>query len=216
MWQILKSKDLCTINDAHFYLNHYINIFKWLSAEDVIDCILYEWVLSLFSHVQRSTTLWTTASQAPLSMGFSRQEYWNGSHALFQVILPTMRWNSHLSPALVGRYFTLASLDAVKAKGNQPWIFIERTDAEAPILWPPDWRANSLEKTLMLEKIESIRRSGGEDEMVGWLNRREFEQPLGDSERQGSLKCCSPWGCKESDMTSWLNNSNNNSLWGKG
>ena len=43
-----------------------------------------------------------------------------------------------------------------------------------------------------------------EDEMVGWhhqLNGHEFEQALGDSEGQGSLACCSPWGHKESDMT---------------
>ena len=146
MWQILKSKDLCTINDAHFCLNHYNNIFKWLSAEDIIDCILYEWVLSLFSHVQHSATLWTTASQAPLSIGFSRQEYWNSSHALFQVIFPTGKWNSHLSPALVGGFFTLASLETVKTKGNQPWIFIGRTDAEAPILWPPDVKSQLIAK----------------------------------------------------------------------
>ena len=41
-----------------------------------------------------------------------------------------------------------------------------------------------------------------EDEMVGWyhqLNRHEFEQTVGDSEGQGSMACCSPWGCKESD-----------------
>ena len=41
-----------------------------------------------------------------------------------------------------------------------------------------------------------------EDEMVGWhhqLNRLEFELTLGDGEGQGSLACCSPWGCKESD-----------------
>ena len=45
--------------------------------------------------------------------------------------------------------------------------------------------------------------------MVGWhrrLNRHEFEQTLGDSEGQGSLVCCSPWGCKQSDMTEQLNN----------
>ena len=43
-----------------------------------------------------------------------------------------------------------------------------------------------------------------EDEMVGWhhqLNGHEFEQTPGDSERQGSLTCCCPWGCKELDMT---------------
>ena len=48
-----------------------------------------------------------------------------------------------------------------------------------------------------------------EDEMVGWhhwLNEHEFEQALWDGERQGSLVCCSPWGCKESDMTERLNN----------
>ena len=47
------------------------------------------------------------------------------------------------------------------------------------------------------------------DEMVGWshqFNRHEFEQTPGDSEGQGSLACCSPWGHKESDMTEGLNN----------
>ena len=47
-----------------------------------------------------------------------------------------------------------------------------------------------------------------EDEMVGWhhqLNGHEFEQALGDGEGQGSLVCCSPWGCKESDTTEQLN-----------
>ena len=47
-----------------------------------------------------------------------------------------------------------------------------------------------------------------EDEMVGWhhlLNGHEFEQAPGVGEGQGSLACCSPWGCKESDMTEWLN-----------
>ena len=50
-----------------------------------------------------------------------------------------------------------------------------------------------------------------EDEMVGWhhqLNGPEFEQAPGVGEGQGSLACCSPWGCKESDMTERLNNNN--------
>ena len=64
--------------------------------------------------------------------------------------------------------------------------------------------ADSLEKTLMLEKIEGRRRRGRQDETVGWhhrLNGHEFEQILGDSEGQGSLACCSPWGHKELDTT---------------
>ena len=47
------------------------------------------------------------------------------------------------------------------------------------------------------------------DEMAGWhhqFNGHEFEQTPGDSEGQGSLRCCSPWGCKESDMTEPPNN----------
>ena len=50
-----------------------------------------------------------------------------------------------------------------------------------------------------------------EDEMVGWyhqLNGHEFEQAPGDGEGQGSLECCSPWGCKESDTSEQLNNNN--------
>ena len=70
-------------------------------------------------------------------------------------------------------------------------------------------RNDSLEKTLMLGKIEGKRKRRGQ--MVGWhhrLNGHEFEQTQGDGEGQGSLMCCSLSGCKESDMTQRLNNSN--------
>ena len=75
----------------------------------------------------------------------------------------------------------------VHPKGNQPWIFIGRTDAEAeaPILWTPDAKSNSLEKTLVLGNIEGKRRRGWQDEVViehHKLNGHEFEETLGDSE----------------------------------
>ena len=69
-------------------------------------------------------------------------------------------------------------------------------------------RTDSLEKTLMLGKIEGRRKRGWQDEMVGchhWHNGHEFEQAPGVGDGQGSLACCSPWGCKESDTTEWLN-----------
>ena len=50
-----------------------------------------------------------------------------------------------------------------------------------------------------------------EDKMVGWhhrLNGHEFEQAPGDSEEQGSLVCCSPWGCKELEKIEQLKNNN--------
>ena len=69
-------------------------------------------------------------------------------------------------------------------------------------------RTDSLEKILMLGKIEGRRRRGEEDEMAGWhhrLNGHEFEQASGVGDGHGSLACCSPWGHRESDTTKRLN-----------
>ena len=87
----------------------------------------------------------------------------------------------------------------VYPKGNQPWIFIGRTDAEAPILWPSD---DSLEKTLMLGKIEDKSWRGWQRML--WLDSitDSVDYP-GDSEGQGSLTCCSPWGRQESEIRDW-------------
>ena len=86
----------------------------------------------------------------------------------------------------------------VNCKGNQPWIFIGRTDAEAEtILWPPD------EKSWLIRKDPDAGKDWRQEErgkieykMVGWHHRldgQKFEQILGDGEGQGSLACCSPW-----------------------
>ena len=101
----------------------------------------------------------------------------------------------------------------VNLKGNQPWIFIGRTnaDTEAPIFWLHDAKSWLIGKDPDAEKDwEQEEKGATEDEMIGrhhWLNGREFEQTLGDGEGQGSLVCCSPWSCEESDTTEWLNNS---------
>ena len=102
----------------------------------------------------------------------------------------------------------------VKIKGNQPWIFIGKTDAEveAPILWPPDAKSWLIGKDSNAGKDwNQEEKAATKDEMVGWhhwLNGREFEQAPGEDEGQGSLSCYSPWGHKESDMTEWLNSNN--------
>ena len=69
-------------------------------------------------------------------------------------------------------------------------------------------RADSFEKTLMLGKIEARGEGGDKDEMVGWrhqFNGHEIEQAPGVGDGQGSLVCCSPCGCKESDTTERFN-----------
>ena len=101
-------------------------------------------------------------------------------------------------------------IQPVHPKGNQSWIFIGRTDAEAeaPVLCPPnaknwligkdpdagkDWREEEKRMT--------------ENEMVGWhhwLDEHEFEQAPGVGDGLVSLVCCSPWGHKESDTTERL------------
>ena len=81
--------------------------------------------------------------------------------------------------------------------------------SETAILWPPD------AKNWLIGKDPESRndwrweeKEMTEDEMVGWhhwLNGHEFEQAPGVGDGQGGLECCIPWGCKESDMTEWLN-----------
>ena len=98
----------------------------------------------------------------------------------------------------------------VQSKGEQSWIFIRRTDAEAeaPILWLPDAKNWLIGKDPDAGKDWRQEKGTTEDEMVGWHHRldgREFEQAPGVGDGQGSLVCCSQWGHKELDMTEWLN-----------
>ena len=100
-------------------------------------------------------------------------------------------------------------IKVVNSKGNNPWIFIGRTNAEAAILWPPDVKNWLIGKDPDAGKDWRQEEKGTtEGEMVGWHHRvdgHEFEQAPGVGDGQGSLVCCSQWGRKESDMTEQLN-----------
>ena len=78
-------------------------------------------VLSHFSHVQLFATPWTVARQAPLSVGFSRQEYWRGCHVLLQGDLPDpgIELAYLLSPALAGGFFTNSATWEALARCSQ-------------------------------------------------------------------------------------------------
>ena len=89
--------------------------------------------------------------------------------------------------------------------------FIARTDVEAPMLWPPDRRASSLEMTLMLGKIEGRRTQGWQ--RMRWLDSLTDSMDMSLSkprdilsDRKDCQVCWSSWGLKESDTTSRLNN----------
>ena len=111
------------------------------------------------------------------------------------------------------------AIKLINPKGNQTWIFIGGTDAEAEvlILWPPDAKSWLIGKDPDAGKDWGQEQKGAtEDEMVGWhhqLSGHKFEQTMEDSEGQGSLVCCSPWGRRESETTEQLNNNNSNRHW---
>ena len=108
--------------------------------------------------------------------------------------------------------FDCKKIKPVNPKGNQLWIFIGKTnaEAEAPILWLPDAKS-----WLIANDPDSGKDGRQEEKRITedkmfvwhhWLNGHESEQTPGDSERQGSLACCNSWGHKELDLTGLLNN----------
>ena len=102
-------------------------------------------------------------------------------------------------------------IQPVHSKGDQSWVFIGRTDAEAetPIFWPPH------AKSWLIGKDSDAGRDWGpeekgttEDEMAGWhhqLDGHEFEWTPGVGDGQRGLTCCNSWGSKELDTTEQLN-----------
>ena len=138
------------------------------------------WCAESLSRVWLSMTPWTIACQAPLSMGYSRQEYWSGlpfssSRDLFY---PGIKLMSLASPALATRFFTTV----LPGKTIPFWGH--------PLSLHSQWGFH------------------GFSEGTRWHHRldgHKFEQALGVVDRQGSLVCCSPRGRKESDTTERLN-----------
>ena len=142
------------------------------------------------------------------SYGFSSSHVWmweldyNESWALKNWFFWTVVLEKTLESSL-----DCKEIQPVHLKGNQSWIFIGRTDAEAetPILWLPDAKNRLIWKDLDAGKDwRQEEKRTTEDEMVGWhhrLDEHEFEKALGVGDGQGGLTCCSPWVRKEVNAT---------------
>ena len=117
-------------------------------------------------------------------------------------------WESCMNP------LESKEIKPVNPKGNQSWIFTGRTDAEAPILWPPDTKSQLIGKDPDAGKDWKQEEKGmTEDEMIGWhhwYNEHELGKTAGDTEGQRSLVCVRPWGWEVSDVIRWVNN---NKVW---
>ena len=130
------------------------------------------------------------------------KEEWGPKNWCFQIVVLEKTLESPLDSK---------EIKPVKPKGGQPWKLTGRTDAEAdaPIIWLPDVKSQLIGKDPDAGKDWGQEKGVAEDDMVGWhhwLSGHEFDQTPGDGEGQWSLACCNPCGCKELDVTEWLNN----------
>ena len=122
------------------------------------------------------------------------KEGWAPKNRCFGTMVLQKTWKSLL----------LQGDQTVNLKGNQSWIFIGGTDAEAPILWPPDGKSQLIGKDpnsgeVWRQKEKRAAEMRWLDSITDSMNMNLSK--LGDGEGQGSLACCSPWGFKESDTT---------------
>ena len=122
-------------------------------------------------HIKKRRYYFTNKSLSSQSYGFSSSHVWMWEldYKESWVLKNGCFWTVVLEKTLES-LLDCKEIQPVHPKGNQSWIFIGRTDADAesPILWPPDAKGHSLEKILMLGKIEGRRRRGRQ--RMRWLD----------------------------------------------
>ena len=130
------------------------------------------------------------------------KESWAPNNLCFSTVVLEKTLESHLG---------CKEIQPVHPKGDQFWVFIGKTDVkvETPILWPPDVKNWLIGRDPEAGKDWRWEEKGSDRGWDGWIaspTRWTWVWViLGVGEGQGSLACCSPWGCKESDLTERLN-----------
>ena len=184
------------------------------SVHGIFQARVLEWVTIAFSndkhrqHIKVQRHYFVDKGPSSQSYGFS------SSRECWTIKKTTSKnwcfWTSVLEKTLESP-LDCKVVKPVNPKGNQSWIIIRRTDSEGetPILWLPDVKNWLFGKDPDAGKDWGQEEKGiTEDKMVGWhhwLDGYEFEQAPEVGDGQGSLACCSLWGCKEPAMTEWLN-----------
>ena len=162
-------------------------------------------------HIKKQRHYFVYKGPSSQSYGFSSSHVWmwDLDHKEGWTLKNWCFWTVVLEKTLE-RPLDCKEIQPIHPKGNQSWIFIGRTDAEAvaPILWPPDVKNWLIWKDPDAGKgWEQEEKGMTEDEMIGWhhwLNGYGFEKALEDGEGQGSLACCGPRGCKQwAQMSDW-------------
>ena len=154
-------------------------------------------------HIKKQRHHFANKSLSSQSYGFSSSHVWMWEldYKESWVLKNWYFWTVMLEKTLES-LLDCNEIQPVNPKGNQSWMFIGRTDTEAetPILWPPDvknwliWKDPDAGKDWRREEKGTT-----ENGMVGWHHRLdgcEFEQAPGIVDGQGSLAYCSPWCCR--------------------
>ena len=163
-------------------------------------------------HMKKQTYYFVNKDLSSQSCGFSNSHGWMWKLDHKESLAPQNWWFWHVVlEKTLESPLDCEEIQPVHSKGDQSWVFIWRTDAEAEtlILWPPH------AKSWLIGKDPDAGRDWGqeekgttEDEMAGWhywLNGHELGWTPGVGDGQGGLACCDSWGCKESDTTERLN-----------
>ena len=165
----------------------------------------------LRQHIKKQRHYFTNKGPSSQSYGFSSIHVWMWQLDYKESLTPKnwCFWTVMLEKTVESPLDW--KIKPVNPKGNQPWIFIGRTDSEAeiPIVWPPVVKNWLIGKNSDAGKDWRQEEKGTtEDKTVGWHHQlcgHEFEQAPWVGDGQGSLACCSPCGHKESDMTKQMN-----------
>ena len=190
-------------------------LLSCILLQETIDSVFFKAMPNLGKCITKQRHHFASKGLYSESYGFSSSHawVWKLNHKEGRVLKNWCFWVVVLKKTLESP-LNCKEIKPVHPKGNQPWIFIGRTDAEAeaeaPILWPPDVKSRLIGKDPDAGKNCRHEEKGAtEDEMVGchhWLDGHEFEGAPGVGDGQGGLLCSSPWGPKESDTTEQLKN----------